>query len=40
MTDRASSTRQLIEAIVASAREVGREIASPAEARQLLGLAS
>lgn len=37
---RAPSNGALIEAIVASAREVGREIASPAEARQLLGLAS
>ena len=35
---RAPSNGALIEAIVASAREVGREIASPAEARQLLGL--
>jgi 3-keto-5-aminohexanoate cleavage enzyme len=36
---RADSNGALIEAIVACAREVGREIASPAEARQLLHLA-
>lgn len=35
---RAAGNGQLIEAIVKTAREVGREIASPAEARQILGL--
>ncbi|WAS91976.1 3-keto-5-aminohexanoate cleavage protein [Nannocystis punicea] len=37
---RADSNGRLIEALVASAREVGREIASPAEARQRMHLAS
>ncbi|MDC0716875.1 3-keto-5-aminohexanoate cleavage protein [Nannocystis bainbridge] len=36
---RADSNGRLIEALVASAREVGREIASPAEARQRMHLA-
>lgn len=35
---RAGSNGQLIEALVKTAREVGRDIASPAEARQILGL--
>lgn len=37
---RADSNGRLIEALVASAREVGREIASPAEARQRMHLAA
>ena len=37
--DKATSNGQLVEAIVACARKAGREIASPSEARQLLGLA-
>jgi 3-keto-5-aminohexanoate cleavage enzyme len=37
--DKATSNGQLVEAIVACARKAGREVASPAEARQLLGLA-
>lgn len=36
--DRASSNAQLIETLVSTAREVGREIASPDEARTLLHL--
>jgi uncharacterized protein (DUF849 family) len=35
---RAAGNGQLIEALVKTAREVGRDIASPAEARQILGL--
>ena len=38
--ERTSGNGQLIEALVATAREVGREIASPAEAREKLGLSS
>ena len=37
--DKATSNGQLVEAIVACARKAGREVASPSEARQLLGLA-
>jgi uncharacterized protein (DUF849 family) len=37
---RADSNGRLIEALVASAREVGREIASPAEARERMHLAN
>ena len=36
--NRASSNGQLIEALVNVCREVGREIASPAEARALCGI--
>jgi uncharacterized protein (DUF849 family) len=36
---RAESNEQLIEAMVRTARDAGREIASPAESRQILGLA-
>jgi 3-keto-5-aminohexanoate cleavage enzyme len=38
--DKATGNGQLIEALVRCAREAGREIASPAEAREALGLAS
>ena len=38
--ERARSNGQLITAIVACARQAGRDIASPAEARAMLGLAS
>jgi uncharacterized protein (DUF849 family) len=37
--DKTTGNGQLIEAIVKMAREVGREIASPAEARKIIGLA-
>ncbi len=37
--EKARSNGQLIEAIVACARKAGREVASPSEARQMLGLA-
>jgi len=37
--DKAKNNGQLIEAIVACARKAGREVASPSEARQMLGLA-
>ena len=36
--DRANDNGRLVEALVNIAREVGREPASPAEARQMLGL--
>ena len=36
---RAASNGELVAALVAAAREAGREIASPAEARAALGLA-
>ena len=36
--ERARSNGELVEAIVACARKAGREVASPAEARQLLGI--
>lgn len=36
--DKATSNGQLVEAIVKQAREVGREIATPAEARKIAGL--
>ena len=35
---RAESNEQLIEAMVHTARNAGRQIASPAESRQILGL--
>ncbi len=38
--EKTTGNGQLIEAIVKLAREVGREIASPAEARQLIGIKS
>jgi len=34
----ATSNAQLVEKIVRIARELGREVASPAEARQILGI--
>jgi len=36
--EKASGNGQLIEALAACARRAGREVASPAEARQMLGL--
>ena len=36
--EKTTGNGQLIEALVATAREVGREIAAPEEARQILGL--
>lgn len=38
--ERASGNGQMIEALAACARRAGREVASPAEARQMLGLAA
>ncbi len=38
--EKTTGNGQLIEAMVKMAREVGREIASPAEARQIIGLAN
>jgi 3-keto-5-aminohexanoate cleavage enzyme len=37
---RAESNAQLVEKIVRIARELGREVASPEEARQIIGLES
>jgi len=36
--EKASGNGQLIEALAACARRAGREVASPAEAREMLGL--